>query len=77
MILDFLVQVCVDAPTRQDHLQRDRRDDNHGGQEWGLEDLLFRVQGEFSVVLASAYKLNVIQTLVLKALRKQIQRTTW
>ena len=38
-------EVRVDAPAGEDHLQGDRRDDPHRGQERGRQDQLLGVQG--------------------------------
>ena len=39
-------EVRVDAPAGEDHVQGDRRDDSHRGQERGRQDQLLGVQGD-------------------------------
>ena len=53
-------QVCVDAPPREDHLPRDRRDDRHCWQEWGLEDQLFRVSGDSLIMMMMVVMMMIL-----------------
>ena len=60
-------QICINAPAGKNNLQRDWWNDHHGGQEWGLEDILLRVQSEQSCEIS--IELMKFQTIKISIFR--------